>query len=535
MLELCGGAGTPSVALQLLLGNRASLAGYWETDIALMPLIQRFHGMQRGMGDIFRFGRRGNIVNAPMSEFPSAHAIVSGPPCPPWSTLGLRRSFDDARATVFGKVIDIIHELSSRTTAAKPLLFFIIENVDGMMKRAQGHECRPVDAVCDSLRADMTGHWSIEVIRCNTREFGLPQSRNRIYIVGRNLAYVRSHGVANDAPQPFARTVPLRDLLHLEAIGHGHQQPRTVIQQGNLVAFKQKFESHMRNPDMLGRFAIVDTSRDPSERTLWGTARPRVDLCECLTASGPALHVFALGEGSGVLSIDRPLLLRERAILQGFPQWLSMVPFEEKVGRRVWGNAMSVPVIGCVIARQIQALMSTLSPADIDSLMRGTLARTSAPSGVLRVPAVVPTLGSALVQASGRFESSAARADEVDEDRFQHVVALGRSIQAHWASGCSGRVTRALVTSSLTSRRHEASSSQALPDPVHRQSDVIAVNDSEPQGEVSDVDAAKIAAFVADRDSSVASDASSDGPMASMLALESDEDVPMACLLRRPD
>ena len=72
------------------------------------------------------------------------------------------------------------------------------------------------------------------------------------------------------------------------------------------------------------------------------------------------MHVFALGEGSGLLSLDRLLRVRERASLQGFPDRIGQLPFTERVGQRVFGNAMSVPVVGCLMAAELGAIQATL-------------------------------------------------------------------------------------------------------------------------------------------------------------------------------
>ena len=82
-------------------------------------------------------------------------------------------------------------------------------------------------------------------------------------------------------------------------------------------------------------------------------------------ANGPMLYVMALGEGmdNSQLSVSRLLRVRERANLPGFPASVGMLDMTEKVGKRVFGNAMSVPVIGSVLAMEMLGLMSYWSPA----------------------------------------------------------------------------------------------------------------------------------------------------------------------------
>ena len=91
------------------------------------------------------------------------------------------------------------------------------------------------------------------------------------------------------------------------------------------------------------------------------------DLVECLTASGPNLHVFALGEGTGELSIDRRMTGPERAALQGFLLNICKLAGNTAKDKRIIGNAMTVPVIGAAVATELVRLMDK---ADEDTISR---------------------------------------------------------------------------------------------------------------------------------------------------------------------
>ena len=70
--------------------------------------------------------------------------LISGPPCPPVSSIGQRKVDKDARTTVFMKVLDWIEFLPKR---ANIFVWFIVENPLGIEKRKQGHESSMGDAV----------------------------------------------------------------------------------------------------------------------------------------------------------------------------------------------------------------------------------------------------------------------------------------------------------------------------------------------------------------------------------------------------
>ena len=72
------------------------------------------------------------------------------------------------------------------------------------------------------------------------------------------------------------------------------------------------------------------------------------------------------------LALDRPLLARERAALQGFPDAVASVPLKEVVAKRVFGNAMAVPVVGTVIGsllRRLERHWGEMLPATLGDMV----------------------------------------------------------------------------------------------------------------------------------------------------------------------
>ena len=107
VLELCGGVGTAHVALQELLKDVASfsIVDHFDIDEALEPLLIASGLSSQNM----HLGRHeGDILKQSPQDFPLHHLLVAGPPCPPWSSIGCRSSWADARSKPFYKVIDII-------------------------------------------------------------------------------------------------------------------------------------------------------------------------------------------------------------------------------------------------------------------------------------------------------------------------------------------------------------------------------------------------------------------------------------------
>ena len=185
----------------------------------------------------------------------------------------------------------------------------------------------------------------MQPVWANVLDFGLPQNRPRIYIVGRKDKFYTQYVPA--APRRFRRQVCPAEFL---GTSDSRRSTLTALQKQCLSEWKKLYQRAMDNPDCSGKYAFVEAGRDPTSRTAWSSRSaakpPLVDRCQCLRASGPQIHVFALGQGAQGLTLDRCLRVRERAALQGFPDRVGQLPFNEKVGCRVLGNAMSVPVVG---------------------------------------------------------------------------------------------------------------------------------------------------------------------------------------------
>lgn len=385
VLDLCGGLSSGYLALSALLGSaNVKLSGHFDIDDDLRPALHAIHGESRHV----HLGNDGDIMNRAAAEFPDAEIVIAGPPCPPFSMLGKRGSFGDPRAAVFWKCIDVLTSLCERGD----LMVFVLENVAGITKRPAGAEEAPVKTIIRELNKAMP-QMQVEMLLVNTTSFGLPHSRPRVYIVGRR-ASVFCRGQPPSLT-PFSERVALGQLLDLS--GAGGARAYTQLQQSNISDFKDAYSELMNDPNKRGQFAVVDISRTPTARTAWSTrTQLHPDIVECLTASGPSFHVFALGEGRHAqLSVDRPLYQHERGRLQGFPERVCRASVSEAVAKRMFGNAMSVPVLGAVLGRELRALIRTVTTPALSRTARPSDEHGSSSSRGLRCGDAAQTSGSA--------------------------------------------------------------------------------------------------------------------------------------------
>ena len=117
--------------------------------------------------------------------------IVGGPPCQAFSTAGKRASFQDPRGNVFLHFIDLISQLKPR--------YFVIENVRGLLSAALKHRPHserglekpplaldemPGGALAEILKVLSSEGYKISFNLYNTANFGVPQKRERVIIIG---------------------------------------------------------------------------------------------------------------------------------------------------------------------------------------------------------------------------------------------------------------------------------------------------------------------------------------------------------------
>jgi len=103
-------------------------------------------------------------------EIPDFDLMCGGFPCQSFSIAGKRRGFEDTRGTLFFEMARIAKEKHPR------LLLF--ENVKGLLSHDNGRTFATIIQTLDGLGYDL--QWQV----CNSKDFGVPQNRERIFIVG---------------------------------------------------------------------------------------------------------------------------------------------------------------------------------------------------------------------------------------------------------------------------------------------------------------------------------------------------------------
>jgi DNA (cytosine-5)-methyltransferase 1 len=111
-----------------------------------------------------------DITTVGVDEIPDCELLVGGFPCQPFSIAGHRRGFEDTRGTLFFEI--------TRILKGKRPKYLLLENVKGLLSHDSGWTFKRIIQTLDELGYDL--QWQV----LNSKNFGVPQNRERVFIVG---------------------------------------------------------------------------------------------------------------------------------------------------------------------------------------------------------------------------------------------------------------------------------------------------------------------------------------------------------------
>lgn len=103
------------------------------------------------------------------STLPDFDLICGGFPCQAFSNAGKRRGFEDARGTLFFEI--------ARLAEARRPPYLLLENVPGLLSHDEGKTFCTILTALDDLG------YHVEWMVLNSKDFGVPQSRKRVFII----------------------------------------------------------------------------------------------------------------------------------------------------------------------------------------------------------------------------------------------------------------------------------------------------------------------------------------------------------------
>ena len=133
--------------------------------------------------------------NIETGRMPDFDLLCAGFPCQAFSIAGRREGFADARGTLFFEI--------ARLVGAKRPAYFLLENVPGLLSHDKGRTFHTI--LCSFHELGYHVEWKV----LNSKDFGVPQSRRRVYIVG----YLDGRCAGKILPFPGTNETPLIQVL----------------------------------------------------------------------------------------------------------------------------------------------------------------------------------------------------------------------------------------------------------------------------------------------------------------------------------
>lgn len=143
-----------------------------------------------------------DITELPLEDIPSFDVLIGGFPCQPFSMMGQQKGFEDTRGTLFFRIAEII-DYQIKVRGYKPKAI-ILENVRALRTHDNGHTFARIK---DILRNDLG--YQVFDMNLNSADYGVPQTRNRTYIV----CFANPKVTQFDAPPVVELTYYVKDLL----------------------------------------------------------------------------------------------------------------------------------------------------------------------------------------------------------------------------------------------------------------------------------------------------------------------------------
>jgi len=265
----------------------------------------------------YNFGDRpvGDITQVDERDIPDHDILFAGFPCQPFSIIGQKRGFNDIRGTLFFDIARILKEKKPKA--------FILENV----KQLVGHDNgQTLKVILDTLR-ELGYHTYAKVL--NALDYGLPQKRERIIIVGHKDPILFAF------PAKQKTFIPLSDILEPNPEPKHFLSER--IRDKRLASHQSKYYPSIWHENKAGNISSYPYS--------------------CALRAGASYNYL-------VVNGERRLTPREMLRLQGFPDTFQIV-VPDGQARKQAGNSVPVKMIKAVMLRLLPFIARSLHEGEV--------------------------------------------------------------------------------------------------------------------------------------------------------------------------
>ncbi|OAL10112.1 DNA cytosine methyltransferase [Candidatus Mycoplasma haematobovis] len=261
----------------------------------------------------------GDIREINTNDIDDHEILVAGFPCQAFSQAGKKKGFNDERGALFFEIIRILEDKKPKS--------FLLENVKNLKTHNKGETFKIIKDNLEKLNYYVT----YSILRA--RDFGVPQNRERIYIVGFNKGLISSY-------EEFKMPTPTLESTYVGNILEQNVDSKYTISDLLWEGHQRRKAKHIAKGRGFG-FSLFNKN---SRYTNTISARYYKDGSEILIEQ----------ENKN----PRKITPREAARLQGFPDNY-LIPVSDNQAYKQFGNSVSVPVIYAIAKEILKVLDGT--------------------------------------------------------------------------------------------------------------------------------------------------------------------------------
>ena len=274
----------------------------------------------------------GDITTVDEKNIPEHDILLAGFPCQAFSLAGRKKGFEDARGTLFFDVARIVKY-------HKPKVVFC-ENVKNLVNHDRGRTFKIIKNILEELG------YRVFYKVLNSKDFGVPQNRERIYIVAFRTDIAP---LSFSFPDSSGTSTFIKDIIEEHEVSSKYYLSTTYLE-----SLRRHKERHMSKGNGFG-YEIRDNDTVAGAIVCGGMGRERNLIVDNrLTDFKPVTHI----KGEVNKEFIRKMTPREWARLQGFPDKFKFVVADTHLYKQ-FGNSVTVPVIKA-IAEKIKGHLEKL-------------------------------------------------------------------------------------------------------------------------------------------------------------------------------
>ncbi len=298
--------------------------------------------------DNFGLLPQGDITKIREEEIPKHDILCAGFPCQAFSISGKQLGFEDSRGTLF-------FEIARIAKYHKPKILFL-ENVANFEKHDSEKTLKTVINILDELNYNV--HYKV----LNSSHFGVPQNRQRIYILGFRKDVILSKEFS--FPDPIMKQIKLKDVILEDC-----KTSEFIIERNDIELKDKRIDE-----DIFGNYPLESIRIGQVNKGGQGE-RIYHEMGHAVTLSA---HGGGIGAKTGLYMINdklRKLAPRECARLQGFNESFKIEKSNTQAYKQ-FGNSVTIDVLQYIIieiinslnVRKINMLQFKINPAELFEL-----------------------------------------------------------------------------------------------------------------------------------------------------------------------